>query len=262
MARWMLVLLAEGRLADGSRLYSAATAREIATLVTPMPISEPEPELAALKPNFRGYALGLSVHDYRGKKSVTHTGGLPGYVSKVTLVPEIGLGVAVLTNQESTEAFNAVTWRIVDHYLEAPATDWIGAYREVRRRAEERSSRALERTVAARDASSRPSLAPWKYAGTYVDDWYGDVAIEEAEGRLSMRFTRTPLLLGDLEHWQYDTFVVRWRDRELRADAYVTFVLDPHGRVEEARMRAVSPETDFSFDFHDLYLRPARASRP
>lgn len=257
MAAWMRVLLSGGLLADGSRLYSAATAGQLTTLVTPMPIADPPPELAALKPNFRGYALGLVVQDYRGRKVVTHTGGLPGQVSRVTLVPEIGLGICVLTNQEATEAFNAITWRIVDGFLGAPAADWIEAYRKVRRRAEDRASRTREMAAASRDASSRPSLAPGKYAGTYVDDWYGDIEIEDVDGRLRMRFSRTPLLVGDLEHWQYDTFIVRWLDRELRADAYVTFVLDAEGRVDEARMRAVSPETDFSFDFHDLRLRPA-----
>ncbi len=79
-----------------------------------------------------------------------------------------------------------------------------------------------------------------------------------ANGKLALRFTRTPMLAGELEHWQYDTFVVRWRERELRADAYLTFALNPDGTIAQARMKAVSPETDFSFDFQDLLLRPAR----
>jgi len=73
-----------------------------------------------------------------------------------------------------------------------------------------------------------------------------------------MRFTKTPALIGDMEHWQQDTFVVRWRDRELRADAYATFALRPDGSVDRVTMQAVSPATDFSYDFHDLDLRPAR----
>jgi hypothetical protein len=40
------------------------------------------------------------------------------------------------------------------------------------------------------------------------------------------------------------------------ADAFVTFSLNPDGSIEDARMRAVSPATDFSFDFHHLLLRP------
>jgi hypothetical protein len=77
----------------------------------------------------------------------------------------------------------------------------------------------------------------------------------EGEG-LALRFTHSPLLFGELEHWQHDTFVVRWRDRELRADAFVSFALDPHGKVDEVKMTPVSEATDFSFDFQDLRLVP------
>jgi hypothetical protein len=115
-----------------------------------------------------------------------------------------------------------------------------------------------KRTFASRDAASKPSLAPERYAATYEDAWYGEITIKMEQGKLVMRFTRTPSLVGDLEHWQYDTFVVRWRDRELRADAFVTFALNPDGGIDQAKMRAASPTTDFSFDFQDLLLRPKR----
>jgi CubicO group peptidase (beta-lactamase class C family) len=258
MAKWMVVLLNEGRLADGSRLFNEKTSRELTTLVTPMPIPVPQLELLALKPNFLGYALGMNIHDYRGKKVVTHTGGLTGYLSKVTLVPELNLGIAVLTNQESGEAFSSLTWHIVDHYLGIPARDWVDAYLKVRTRQETRTAEAMKKASAARNAASKPSLALEKYAGTYSDAWYGDIKIALEDSRLVLSFTKTPVLIGDLEHWQYDTFVVRWRDRELRADAYITFALNPDGTIDRAKMAAVSPETDFSFDFHDLLLRPAQ----
>jgi len=41
---------------------------------------------------------------------------------------------------------------------------------------------------------------------------------------------------------------------EAVADAYVWFTLAPDGSIERMRMRAVSPATDFSFDFHHLDL--------
>jgi CubicO group peptidase (beta-lactamase class C family) len=257
MAKWMLVRLARGKLADGTALYSERTAREIEMPVTILPNPAPPAELAALKSNFAAYALGVNVRDYRGHKVLTHTGGLPGYVSIVTLLPDRNLGVAVLTNAESTSAFSALSWHIIDHDFGAPATDWTAAYLALQKRAEERLAKALGESEAARAVASGPSLPPAKYAGVYTDAWYGDIAIEEAGGKLVMRFTRTPALVGDMEHWQHDTFVVRWRDRELRADAYVTFALNPDGSIERAKMEAVSPETDFSYDFHDLDLRPA-----
>jgi CubicO group peptidase (beta-lactamase class C family) len=256
MAKWMLVRLADGELPDGSRLFSEATAKELTTLVTPIPITTPEPELSAQKMGFNGYALGLRVQDYRGHKVVTHTGGLPGYVSRVTLVPELGLGVTVLTNQESGDAFNAITYRVLDHYLGVEPTDWVAAYATVRARLERRVAEAEQSGRASRDTSSRPSLPLEGYAGTYRDAWYGDIEITKEDERLVIRFSHTPSLVGELEHWQYDTFVARWRERELRADAFVSFALDPSGRVAEAKMRAVSPATDFSFDFQDLLLRP------
>jgi CubicO group peptidase (beta-lactamase class C family) len=258
MAKWMLVRLARGRLADGTALYSERTAREIETPVTILPNYAPAPELAPLKAHFRAYALGLDIRDYRGHLVVDHTGGLPGYVSIVTLLPERNLGVAILTNAESTSAFYALTQQIVDHDLGAPAMDWIAAYLRRDARVAARMMEAAGRSAAARDAASKPSLALAQYAGVYTDAWYGDVVIEETGGRLVMRFSKTKALTGDLEHWQYDTFIVRWRDRELRADAYVTFALNPDGSIDRIKMEAVSPETDFSYDFHDLDLRPAR----
>jgi CubicO group peptidase (beta-lactamase class C family) len=258
MAKWMLVRLARGRLADGTRLYSDRTARELEKPVTILPNPAPPAELAPLKAHFRAYALGLDIRDYRGFLVVDHTGGLPGYVSIVTLLPERSLGVAVLTNAESTSAFYALTQEIVDDDLGAPAMDWPAAYLKRDARVAEGTAKAVDASAAARDAASRPSLPLAKYAGIYTDAWYGDVAVEEAGGRLVLRFTKTPALTGDLEHWQYDTFVVRWRDRELRADAFVTFALNPDGSIDRVKMAAVSPETDFSYDFQDLDLRPAR----
>jgi CubicO group peptidase (beta-lactamase class C family) len=259
MAKWMNVLLAGGKLPDGSRLFSEATWRQLTALVTPMPLAEPPAEISASRSGFRGYALGLEARDYRGRKILTHTGGLPGYVSRVTTVPDLQLGVAVLTNQESGEAFNAITFWVLDHFMGARDTDWLAAYTTLRGRAAARLSEQEKAQAVKRAVSSSPSLPIERYAGTYTDAWYGDVVIAMEEDRPVMRFSRTPSLVGDMEHWQHDTFVVRWRDRELRADAFVTFALNHDGSIERAKMSAVSQATDFSFDFQDLLLRPSAA---
>src|SRR5258708_34379844 len=82
MAKWLLVQLAEGQLADGSALIQPATARQLSTLVTPMPIGPGQPELRELRPSFNGYGLGLALRDYPGHKLAAHTGGRPGYAPK------------------------------------------------------------------------------------------------------------------------------------------------------------------------------------
>jgi hypothetical protein len=170
---------------------------------------------------------------------------------------ELKLGIAVLTNQESDEAFNALTLRILDYYMGAPAVDWKEAYRTLKLVRDSLIASSEHRASAARDSLSHPSLPLEKYAGKYEDPWYGEIDVMCVNGRLSMRFGHTPSLEGEMEHWQYDTFLARWKDPELRADAFVTFSLNPDGSIDCVRMKAASPATDFSFDFQDLLLMPA-----
>ncbi|MGZ8289523.1 MAG: serine hydrolase [Telluria sp.] len=265
MAKWMLIHLNEGKLADGKRLFSERTERQLTSLVTPIPISDPSPELKAQRMNFSGYALGLRVNDYRGRKLVNHTGGLSGYVSRVVMVPELELGIAVLTNQESDEAYNSVIYAVLDQAMGAPAYDWAGAYLKVRERGKARTADALKKETSKRDAARRPSLPLTEYAGAYEDAWYGPIVVTvEGTGdaaKLAMSFAKTPGMIGDMEPWSRETFVVRWRDRELRADAYVTFAIDPDGAIIDARMKPFSPDTDFSYDFQDLAFTPVKKEK-
>jgi hypothetical protein len=256
IAKWLIVQLDSGKLADGTRLFTPRTTFELWSIVTPYRVGRLPPDLAALQATFAGYGLGFELRDFRGRKLVTHTGGLPGFVSRITLVPDKRIGIAVFTNQEAGQAFQAVTYRLLDYYLGAPATDWVSIY--AKRKAQDDSAVAAQEraATAARDTASRPSLPLARYAGDYRDAWYGDISIALENGKLVMRFSHSPSLTGDLEHFQYDTFIARWRDRELRADAYVTFALKPDGSIEHAKMAAVSPATDFSFDFQDLLLVP------
>ncbi len=252
MARWLVALLDSGRVGE-QRLWSQRTTRELWDMVVPIRPGSPPPGLEPARANFNGYALGFFVRDWRGKKLVTHTGGLPGYISRVAMIPELKLGVAVLQNAEAP-GHDILAWTVLDHYLGAKH-DWLGAYAALRHRADSVAAVRRAAAAAARDSTSRPSLPLERYAGTYRDAWYGDVALAMEGGGLAIRFARSPDLAGDLVHWQYDTFLVRWRDRTLRADAYISFALDESGRPAHALMKPASDEVDFSFDFQDLDLR-------
>lgn len=271
MTRWMRMQLAGGSYHDAAgetrRLFSEKRQQAMWTVVTPRAVGKaPVPELAPAMPNFSGYGEGWNLSDYRGEKLVWHTGGWPGMVSRLTLVPERGIGIVVLTNAEVGGAFQAVTLRALDAMLGAPAEgptehDWNAAFAAALAASRGKADEDWDKHVAARDARSKPSLPVADYAATYRDPWYGDVAIERDGERLRMRFTRTPALRGTLEHWQHDTFIVRWDERWLNADAFVSFALDPDGKVREARMEAVSPLTDFSFDFQHLRLVPVETAQ-
>ncbi|MDF3981728.1 serine hydrolase [Luteibacter sp. PPL201] len=266
LAKWMTMQLAGGTYTDANgkeqRLFSVERQKEMWSLITPIRIAEPSvPELKATQPNFSGYGEGWFVSDYRGHKLVWHTGGWPGMVSRLTLVPDLHLGIVVLTNQESGAAFQAVTMRALDAYMDAPRTDWIAAYDAAVKKSQSNADDSMKKHEAARQKGAKPSLPLDGYAGTYRDPWYGDVVVEKQGGKLAMRFTRTAQLTGTLEPWQHDTFIAHWNDRSLNGDAFVNFALDPDGKVREIRMEPVSPLTDFSFDFQDLRLAPVKKDK-
>ena len=262
LARWLIVQLDKGKLPGGdARLFSADRSREMWTVHTTIPVGTPPASLAAVAPHFAGYGLGWFLRDYRGHLVANHGGGLIGLTSRVFLVTDARIGVAVLTNSETT-ASGALCWSIVDLLLEAPPTDWIAILKQ---QADEGATRAKEseaEAAGARAAASTPSLALDGYAGRYSDAWYGEAAIAREGDRLVLRFARTKGLVGDLEHWQHDTFIARWHDRALRADAYVTFTIDPAGKVAQMTMKPVSELTDFSFDFEDLLFTPVAPPVP
>lgn len=263
MAKWMRLQLGGGAYRDAAgreqRMFEEKTQQRMWSVITPIAVPQPSvPELLPAKPNAIGYGQGWTLSDYRGDKLVWHTGGWPGMVSRLTLVPERKLGVVVLTNAELGGAFNAITLRVLDAYFDAPKTDWNAAYGAALAKSRKNADDSRAKHEAARAKRSQPSLPLADYAGTWRDVWYGDVSIMREGDHLRMRFSRTKSLVGTLTHWQHDTFIVRWDERWLNADAFVTFSLDADGKPREARMEAVSPNTDFSFDFQDLVLKPVR----
>jgi CubicO group peptidase (beta-lactamase class C family) len=256
LARWVLVRLNHGKLLGREgRLFSEQQSREMWSPQTILPISDPPPSLTALRPNFSDYGLGWALQDYRGRKLVGHTGGVAGFVTRIMLVPEENLGVVVLTNAEEEGAFESVLYHVLDSYLGAPPTDWISAFKAARDLEHRQAEEIERRQASARAPDSRPSLPLEKYAGTYKDVWYGPATIRMENGKLVLSMDHTPKMVGELEHWQYDTFKTHWRDRALE-DAFVTFALQPGGSVDHFKMVAVSPLADFSFDYQDLLFVP------
>ncbi|GLX78459.1 serine hydrolase [Thalassotalea insulae] len=257
MAKWLIAQLNRGQYIDGKQqkqLFSQAQSEAMWQPRTLLPVSEKMMEND--KTHFSAYGLGWFMKDYHGVKLVQHTGGILGMVSKVVLVPEENLGLVILTNQQSGYAFNAIANDILQTYLTIDNKDWVAHYQALRDKRLANEKTRLAEAAAQIDKSSKPSLKLADYAQTYNDKWYGDIAITLENEQLVMQFTKTAELRGKLEHYQHNTFIVRWDDRTIEADAFVNFNLNEDGSINFATMKAVSNLTDFSFDFHDLKLTP------
>jgi len=210
------------------------------------------------KTHFAAYGLGWDLKDYHGVKLVQHTGGILGMISKVVMVPEENLALVILTNQQSGYAFNAIANDILHNYLNISDTDWVAHYKAIKDKRALGEKARLAETFGNIDKNSKPSLMLMDYAQIYQDDWYGDIHITHSDNQLKMQFSKTAELKGTLEHYQHNTFIVRWDDRTLEADAFVNFNLNSDASINYVTMKAVSRATDFSFDFHDLKLKPKK----
>jgi hypothetical protein len=149
------------------------------------------------------------------------------------------------------------------HGLEPRLAARLG-HRLVEKRLRARGRHREAKTAATMKALPKPesgggakaSLALSAYAGRYMDPWYGSMTIrDQGQGRLRIRFDRTPGMEGALEHLSGDKFRTRWTDKSIE-DAYVNFAVKD-GKIAGATMAVISPVADFSSDNQDLHFSPA-----
>ena len=149
---------------------------------------------------FRGYGLGLNIADYNGKQIYWHTGGAAGMVSNVCFVPEEKLGIAILTNNDNQNFFEALRLQVLDAYLGVPFTN--------------RSQFFLKEFIPG-EKETMDSIAAWRnragkkdpsvdfntYTGNYTNPLYGNIIINrKGTQQLEILFEHHPDLRGYLTY--------------------------------------------------------------
>jgi len=256
LSKWVMLQMNNGRYGPDldKQIFSEAVHREMWTPHTVRPVSNDTP----YRSSFAAYGLGWHLTDINGHLQVYHTGSHAGIETRVTMLPELRLGIIVLTNQQESAAHLAVTNAIMDGYLGISGNDWVGKLKEKMLRDKADAKEITDRVWATVEANSKEKtggIDNQAFAGTYSDAWFGDVVISEENGRLMFRAAKSPKLRGEMFHYTANTFIIKWDDRSMDADAFAVFSLDREGKPSAIVMEAVSPLTDFSYDFHDLYLK-------
>jgi CubicO group peptidase (beta-lactamase class C family) len=207
MSNWLLAQLNNGKLNDEEIIPPAVIkkTRQPASIVKR--INHP-----FNRQHFSLYALGWGLEDYEGREIVEHTGGVNGFVTSVTLVPEENLGVVVLTNTDQNGLFIALKWEIIDAFLGLPYRNYsdvfferfgMGREREEKRTAELRDSVAMNLT---------PALSLDEYSGRYIHDVYGYADIKKDGGTLEISFEHHSKLKGKLESLGENRFLCTYND--------------------------------------------------
>ena len=132
LSKWVQLWLNKGKYGDGltKTLFSENVYREMTSAQTIIQVGGPGP----YNTHFAAYGLGFFLSDEKSYKKVTHTGGLEGMVTQITMIPELNLGIIVLTNQVEGGAFTSITNQLKDSYYGITGTDRVNEYSTQRKK--------------------------------------------------------------------------------------------------------------------------------
>lgn len=248
LSRWIRFQLATGEW-NGTRLISRDNLWETRQIHTTRPVSMEESKTWPSR-HFYGYGLGWQLFDYHGWKVIAHEGATDGMLSRVVMVPDENFGFVILTN-----SINALTkgleYYILDQYFQGKSYDWSSIYLKNTMPRLEQSQKEWAEYLASADRQLSPSKDLKEYTGIYRCDMYGEVEVRLEQEGLVLDFLPSPRLIGDLETFSVDTFLITLRDMPSLPRGKVKFTLNKEDEVSELQIDIPNPD----FDFTELELK-------
>jgi CubicO group peptidase (beta-lactamase class C family) len=164
------------------------------------------------KGHFALYGLGWFLQEYNGRKIVQHTGGVNGFVTSVTLIPEEKLGIVVLTNTDANSFYEALKWEIMDAYMSLPYRNYSNAYLAFQKQQDARTAKWLKEKKDTVAMNLKSSLPLQNFTGTYKHDIYGNMNIAMQNGKLVAAFEHHKGRYAELEPLGGNRFLVTFND--------------------------------------------------
>jgi len=136
------------------------------------------------------YGLGWFVLRSQGKRFVHHGGNALGYTAFLSLMPDDGAGIAVLTNQHGSDLARSVACDLYLHLLPKIASalclpEKVARFDSIDITPESKlEPGALPQLQATVSAIPTPS----EYTGMYSNEGYGDISVSVRGNRLYMSY--------------------------------------------------------------------------
>lgn len=199
LSNWVLCQLDSGRF-NGKQVIPFAALAETRKSQIPLPARTKGSHLAS-------YCLGWQTMDYNGVQPFWHNGGTSGFVTTVCFVPELNLGIVVLTNTDQNNFYNNLRMQILDAYLKLPYKNYsqisLAQFKLGRAEEEKQIDQWREKVKSA----PKLPIAAKDFAGTYVNPVYGKMVVIEQKGKLTCVFEHHPKYFGTLEYMGDSTFL-------------------------------------------------------
>lgn len=203
VANWILMQLNEGMF-NGKRVVEKSVLNKTLTPQNIMrfPVYNPKNPVSR---HFLAYGLGWFMQDYRGKLMIEHSGGYDGMVSRTSFIPEINLGVVILTNNDENDIITTLLYQIYDLYLEAEFMNWDSISYSKGKIFFEDDYNQWNEKLADTNKYLKPSFAMEELVGTYKNIPAGNANILFKKGRYVINLEMRPNMTGYIKQYHNDT---------------------------------------------------------
>ncbi|HPQ83306.1 MAG TPA: serine hydrolase [Actinomycetota bacterium] len=199
MARWLRMELDNGKF-SGERIVGKGPLNEARSLQI-----RTAPKSAAAQPT-KGYGFGIDVSvDTTSRVRWSHSGAFTsGAATRIMMIPDLDLGLVVLTNGWPVGAPEAIGESFADMVEYGEVTqNWLKYFQQIFGQFTEKpdtifGAKKPKNPIAPNDLSS--------FVGTYANDYVGQAAVTLEDGKLVMRVGPNGVTRLPLRHWDANTF--------------------------------------------------------
>lgn len=248
MAKWLGFLLSKGRV-GGQQLLSETAIHE---MMTPQIYIE-DSEFSEIGAHH--YGMGLTCEHYRGDRTVSHTGSMPGWGSMMSMLPNHGIGVVILTNRDPSAVRELLIYSIFDRLRSREPLNWLETFRVRRIKAQETEEAERHNREALTATVREPGLPAAAYVGKYEHAAYGELFMLEDHGVLRWRWRG---LTGALLCRHGETFELKEDgDARFSPPLQITFQFGEDGVIDGLTCSLDAAVADINFRRTNDEVQPA-----
>ena len=240
LSHWLMLQLDSGRY-DGRQVLPWTVLQETRKLNTIIGSTKSE----KYPSHFMGYGLGLFQQDYNGRQVYWHTGGAGGMVSNVCFVPEERLGIAILTNNDNQEFFEALRYQLLDAFLGVP---YVNRSKQSLAGSEKQMQQQISEIAAwkSRLKNNKAPLPLTAFAGRYSNPVYGPISISVEGSHLLIHFVAKPDLTATMEYLDGSDWLLTYNNM-------VYGIFKTGFDIENGKVKSVTTQQNFFVEY-DPYV--------
>jgi len=183
------------------------------------------------------YAMGWVDTTFRGHHMVWHNGGIDGFHSLVTMLPEDKIGVVLLSNLSNNSALEPIAYSAFDRLLGLSLDPWLDRYNSLDEKAKKTEDDAKKNKVSTAKAGTQPSHPIADFAGEYTNPGYGTVKIGQNNQDLTIAFNQLEPFPFVRVH--YDIFAVPEEPESIASGTKGQFYTNWNGDIDRLSLPLV-----------------------